>query len=134
MSLITYLGRSPAVVGPGDKETRRQGDKENPLSEAEPGSRSPCLPVSLSPCLPCRQMELSCPILSDAVVEEIRRHEVLGYKMLSAVFPLKGGAEALRENLHRLRSEAERAVYDGYNVLCLSHKEAFSDDLVPVPS
>src|SRR5207253_2329144 len=84
--------------------------------------------------LPCRQMELSLPVLSDAVVEEIRRHEVLGMQTLSAVFPLRGGAEALRESLHRLRSEAERAVHDGYNILCLSDKEAFADGLVPVPS
>src|SRR5213079_3758801 len=33
-----------------------------------------------------------------------------------------------------LRSEAERAVHDGYNVLCLSDKEAFTDGLVPIPS
>ena len=40
---------------------------------------------------------------------ELRRHEVLGMQTLSATFPLRGGVEALRENLHRLRSEAERA-------------------------
>src|SRR5262249_12789523 len=33
-----------------------------------------------------------------------------------------------------LRSEAERAVHDGYNVICLSDKEAFRDDLAPIPS
>jgi hypothetical protein len=59
------------------------------------------------------QMELSLPVLSDAVVEEIRRHEVLGMHTLSAVFPLRGGAEALHESLHRLRSEAKRAVHGG---------------------
>jgi glutamate synthase domain-containing protein 2/glutamate synthase domain-containing protein 3 len=84
--------------------------------------------------LPCRQMELSGPVLSDSAVEEIRKHEVLGFRVLSAVFPIRGGASALRENLHRLRSEAERAVHDGYNVLCLSDREAFHDGLVPIPS
>jgi glutamate synthase domain-containing protein 2/glutamate synthase domain-containing protein 3 len=79
-------------------------------------------------------MELSGPIVSDAILEEIRRQEVLGLKVISAVFPLRGGDEALRAALHRLRSEAERAVHDGYNVLCLSDKEAFSDGLVPIPS
>src|SRR6516162_9854004 len=53
---------------------------------------------------------------------------------LSATFPLRGGTEALRESLHRLRSEAERAVHDGYNIVCLSDKEAFADGLVPIPS
>src|SRR5439155_3268792 len=84
--------------------------------------------------LPCRQMELSSPVVSDATMEEIRRHEVLGMQTISATFPLKGGKEALRESLHRLRSEAERAVHDGYNVLCLSDKESFSDGLAPIPS
>src|SRR5262249_40816045 len=84
--------------------------------------------------LPCRQMELSGPVLSDAVVDEIRRNEVLGLKTLSAVFPLRGGKEALREALHRLRSEAGRAVHDGYNGLCLSDKEGFTDALAPIPS
>ena len=45
---------------------------------------------------------------AERVWQEIRRQEVLGFKMLSAVFPLGGGVEALRESLHRLRSEAER--------------------------
>jgi glutamate synthase domain-containing protein 2/glutamate synthase domain-containing protein 1/glutamate synthase domain-containing protein 3 len=108
MSLTTYLGRSPLV---------------GPKADGQPTVG-----------LPCRQMELSSPIVSDAVVEEIRRNEVLGFKTLSAVFPLKGGPDALRESLHRLRSEAERAVHDGYNVLCLSDKESFGDGLAPIPS
>ncbi|MBY0228485.1 MAG: hypothetical protein K2W96_04310, partial [Gemmataceae bacterium] len=95
--------------------------------------RSPLVPANGSQ-LPCRQMELSGPVLSDAIIEEIRRHEVLGFKTLSAVFPLKGGKDALREALHRLRSEAERAVHDGYNVLCVTDREAFTDGLAPIPS
>src|SRR5205085_6835767 len=84
--------------------------------------------------LPIRQMELPSPVLSDAVLEEVRRNEVLGVPFLSAVFPLRGGIDALRESLHRLRSDAERAVHAGFNVLCVSHKEAFRDGLVPIPS
>src|SRR5262249_38170636 len=114
MSVVTYLGRSPAVRSQEPGVTNQEN--------------------SLSPGLPCRQMELSSPVLSDAVVDEIRRHEVLGLKTISAVFPLKGGVEALRESLHRLRSEAERAVHDGYVVLCLSDREAFADGLAPIPS
>jgi glutamate synthase (ferredoxin) len=116
MTLTTYLGRSPLIAD--WKKTQGDNPSDHPQSEQ----------------LPCRQMELSVPVLSDAVVEEIARHEVLGFKTLSAVFPLKGGADSLRESLHALRHAAERAVHDGYNVLCLSDKEAFIDGLAPVPS
>jgi len=112
MSLTTYLGRSPLVYEQLQARGENRGQSD----------------------LPCRQMELSGPVLSDSALEEIRKHEVLGFRVLSAVLPLRGGTMALRENLHRLRSEAERAVHDGYNVLCLSDREAFQDGLVPIPS
>ena len=41
--------------------------------------------------LPVRQMELPSPVISDAVLEEIRRTEVLGFTLLSAVYPAPGG-------------------------------------------
>src|SRR5262249_19987570 len=134
MSVVTYLGRSPAV---DQRQTaiRHRPDGEQP---GEEGTTSEFWPAAerAKPAaeLPCRQMELSSPVLSDAVVDEIRRHEVLGLKTISAVFPLKGGVDALRESLHRLRSEAERAVHDGYNVICLSDKDAFGEGLAPIPS
>jgi glutamate synthase domain-containing protein 2/glutamate synthase domain-containing protein 1/glutamate synthase domain-containing protein 3 len=126
MSLATYLGRSPMVKSAGllASDVPDQG---------APDAASPPREPAASP-LPVRQMELSSPIVSDAVVEEIKRNELLGFKTLSAVFPLKGGADALRESLHRLRSEAERAVHDGYNILCLSDKESFANGLAPIPS
>src|SRR5262249_55294461 len=101
MTLTTYLGRSPEVA-----RKPPLGGEAQPTGAPQVGDVHP-------PSLPTRQMELSSPALTDAVVDEIRRHEVLGFKTLSAVFPLRGGAEALRESLHRLRSEAERAVHDG---------------------
>jgi glutamate synthase domain-containing protein 2/glutamate synthase domain-containing protein 3 len=121
MSLTTYLGRSP-IVRKGQNAGRAASDS---LSASQ---------SSLDADLPCRQMELSGPVLSDAVLDEVRRNELLGLKTFSSVFPLRGGVEALRESVHRLRSEAERAVHDGYNVLCLSDKEAFADGLAPIPS
>src|SRR5262249_26568238 len=134
MSLTTYLGRSPVVGGwaagwLGGSTVEEESAAADPGND--PTNQPPSHPTTQ---LPCRQMELSSPVLNDAAVEEIRRHEVLGFKALSAVFPLRGGKEALREALHRLRSEAERAAHDGYNVLCLSDKEAFTDHLAPVPS
>ena len=104
MSLTTYLGRSPVHF--------RENSGE----------------------IPCRQMELSSPVLSDSSVDEILRHEVLGFRTIPMVYSLEGGAEALRESLNRLRAEAELAVKDGFNVLCLSDKESFINGTVPIPS
>jgi glutamate synthase domain-containing protein 2/glutamate synthase domain-containing protein 1/glutamate synthase domain-containing protein 3 len=123
MTLTTYLGRSPLVRGQRSEVSDQKSEGEADASESPPAAG-----------LPVRQMELSSPILSGSVVDEIRRHEVLGFKTFSAAFPLQGGVEALRAGLHRLRSEAERAVHDGYNVLCFSDKEAFGDGLAPIPS
>ena len=129
-TLFKYLQQTFAEVTNPPIDPYREGSAmslvtylgQSPLSARRDGS------------VPCRQFELSLPVLSDAVMEEVKRLEVLGPKTLSAVFPLKGGARALEEAIHRLRSEAERAVHDGYRVLILSDKEGFTDGLVPIPS
>jgi glutamate synthase (ferredoxin) len=105
MSLATYLGRGPLAVGAKDDEE-----------------------------LPVRQMELPSPVISDAIVEEIRQNEVLGFKSLDATFPLSGGADAMKASLVALQSAAEKAVHDGYHVLCVSDKEACKRGLFPIPS
>jgi len=79
-------------------------------------------------------MELSMPVVSDAVIEEMRRTEVLGFITLNATFPLKGGADALREAIHRLRSEAEQAIHAGYHIIAISDKDSFRDGMAPIPS
>ena len=106
MSLTTYLGRSPASM-PGTT-----GDED----------------------LPVRQMELPSPVVSDAIIEEIRQNEVLGFKLLDGTFPLSGGAEAMRSSLIALQSAAEKAAHDGYRVLCISDKEACRRGIDPIPS
>ncbi|MCS7271290.1 MAG: glutamate synthase-related protein, partial [Gemmataceae bacterium] len=106
MSLTTYLGRGPRLAGQCPN-----GDE-----------------------LPVRQMELSSPVISDAIIEEIRQNEVLGFKLLDATFPLSGGAEALRASLIALQSSAEKAIHDGYHVLCISDKEACKRGIYPIPS
>jgi len=108
MSLTTYLGR-------GEGQTR---------GRAAAGADD----------LPVRQMELPSPVISDAVVEEIRQNELLGFKLLDATFPLSGGAEAMRSSLVALQSAAEKAVHDGYHVLCVSDKEACKRGIDPIPS
>ncbi len=104
MSLVTYLGKPTGFAGPVDDGQ-----------------------------LPIRQMEISSPVLSDTVIEEIRRNEVLAYTLLDATFPLEGGTEAMRSNLIRLQSEAEKAVHAGYRVICISDKEACNRGIVPIP-
>lgn len=107
MSLATYLGRGPLAV---------------PVSEGTGDA------------LPVRQMELPSPVISDAIVEEIRQNEVLGFKLLDATFPIQGGADALRASLVAVQSAAEKAVHDGYHVLCVSDKEACKRGIFPIPS
>ncbi|OWK46833.1 glutamate synthase-related protein [Fimbriiglobus ruber] len=104
MSLMTYLGRAAT-------------EKENEVDS-----------------LPIKQMELSSPVISDAVIEEIRQNELLGYKVLDATFRLGGGAEALRTALEALRAAAEKAVHAGFHVLCISDKEACRRGIDPIPS
>lgn len=113
MSLTTYIGRPGGFRGQ-ESGVRGQGAEISGL--------------------PVRQMELASPVISDAIVEEIRRNEVLGYQLIDTTFPLSGGEEALREALHRIRSEAERAVHAGFAVLCLSDKEACNRGIDPIPS
>src|SRR5204863_205990 len=62
MSLTTYLGR--VTRASGDRQVAGGGDQ-----------------------LPVRQMELPSPVVSDAIIEEIRQNEVLGLKLLDAPFP-----------------------------------------------
>jgi glutamate synthase domain-containing protein 1 len=107
MSLATYLGRGTT------NGARTENGEED---------------------LPIRQMELPSPVISDAIVEEIRQNEVLGFKLLDATFPLSGGADAMKASLVALQSAAEKAVHDGYHVLCVSDKEACKRGIFPIPS
>ncbi|HVL13303.1 MAG TPA: glutamate synthase-related protein [Gemmata sp.] len=107
MSLTTYLGRARTARG-----------------SHEPGSAE----------LPVKQMELPSPVVSDAIIEEIRQNEILGFKLLDATFPLSGGADAMRAGLVALQSAAEKSVHEGYHVLCISDKEACKRGIYPIPS
>ena len=104
MSLTTYLGRGPLRAVKGEDE------------------------------LPVKQMELSSPVVSDTVVEEVRANEILGFKLLDATYHVDGGAESLANALAGLKRDAEKAVRAGYCVLCVSDKEADRRGVVPIPS
>jgi glutamate synthase domain-containing protein 2/glutamate synthase domain-containing protein 1/glutamate synthase domain-containing protein 3 len=112
MSLTTYLGRPPSPVASSPTGTVASHQAE----------------------LPVRQMELPSPVVSDAIIEEIRQNELLGFKLLDGTFPLSGGADALRASLVALQSAAEKAIHDGYHVLCISDKEACKRGIFPIPS
>ncbi len=124
MSLVTYLGRAA-------RRMKEEGGRRNE-DEFIPDSDSSFIPHPSS--LPVKQMELPSPVVSDAIIEEIRQNEVLGFKLLDATFPLSGGAQAMRSSLVALQSAAERAVHDGYHVLCISDKEACKRGIDPIPS
>lgn len=109
MSLATYLGRSALTAG---RPLPLQGDDE----------------------MPVKQVELSSPVISDAVIEEMRSNEQLGFKLLDATFVLDGGTEALKTSLHALQAAAERAVHEGYHILCISDKDACKIGVDPIPS
>jgi glutamate synthase (ferredoxin) len=119
MSLTTYLGRSPLTGIGMNADGPANGD-----NEPQPDDST----------LPIRQMELPSPVISDAIVEEIRQNEVLGFKLLDATFPLSGGAEALHASLIALQSAAEKAIHEGYHVLCISDKEACKRGIFPIAS
>ncbi len=110
MSLTTYLGRGPLAAA----RQAKSGDAANAL--------------------PVKQMELPSPVVSDAIIEEIRQNELLGFKVLDGTFPLSGGPDALRAALIALQSAAEKAVHEGYHVLCISDKEACKRGIFPIPS
>jgi glutamate synthase (ferredoxin) len=84
--------------------------------------------------LPVKQLELSSPVISDAVLDEIRAHEIIGMQSLDATFLLDGGPESLKSSLEALKSAAEKAVHEGYHVLCLSDRGACRRGVAPVPS
>ncbi len=123
MSLATYLGRVSFRGRKGQTPEAGTGAAGSGLDA--PGSEGG---------LPIRQMELPSPVISDAIIEEIRQNELLGFKSLDATFPLSGGAEAMRSSLVGLQSAAEKAIHDGYHVLCLSDREACKRGIDPIPS
>lgn len=83
---------------------------------------------------PVKQVELSSPVVSDAVMEEIRVSPELGFQLLNATFLLEGGSEALRKSLFELQQSAEAAVRSGKNVLCISDRDACKIGVDPIPS
>ncbi|MGL6074374.1 MAG: glutamate synthase-related protein [Fimbriiglobus sp.] len=106
MSLTTYLGRSPLRA-----DVMGSGDK-----------------------LPVKQVELSSPVVSDAVIDEIRNNELIGMQNVDATFLIEGGVESFRAALEALKSSAEKAIHEGYNVLMVTDRQAEKRGVAPIPS
>ena len=130
-TLFKYLQQTFAEVTNPPIDPYREGGAMSLTSYL---GRSPVHCSSSAGSVPCRQLELSSPVLSDGVVDEIRRNEVLGFRTLDAVYPLSEGVEGLKASLAKLRTEAALAVREGFNVICLSDRDAFNGDLAPIPS
>ncbi len=111
MSLTTYLG--PIAAG---RAVGQHGDGRLPL--------------------PIRQMELSSPVVSDAVIEEIRRHEVLGLQAaVDATFPLRRRRGGAARQPASAAKRSGKAVHDGYK-RHLPHRQGSLQPmaLAPIPS
>ena len=82
----------------------------------------------------CRLIKLETPILDKRGFDSLSHVDRQGFKAVSvrAVYDRDGGPHALEHALTRLRSEAERAVRDGANILVVSDRAAAGE--VPVPS
>ena len=81
----------------------------------------------------CRQIALDSPVLSDARLAAIARNRLEGFgcSRLDALFPAREGG--LREGVHRLQHEAERAVRDGAAILVLSDRGT-DERCAPIPA
>jgi glutamate synthase domain-containing protein 2/glutamate synthase domain-containing protein 1/glutamate synthase domain-containing protein 3 len=135
-TLFKYLQQTFAEVTNPPIDPYREGGAMSLATYLGHGARANgrCKPAGEDDALPVRQMELPSPVISDAIVEEIRLNEVLAFQLLDATFPLSGGADALKSSLVALQSAAEKAVHAGNHVLCVSDKEACKRGIFPIPS
>ncbi|MBX3287391.1 MAG: hypothetical protein KF703_18735 [Actinobacteria bacterium] len=85
----------------------------------------------------CRQIQLPFPILdNDQLAKLIHVEEsVADFKavVISGLYPVAGGGEALRAALEDVRRQASEAIADGANVVVLSDRDS-SRELAPIPS
>ncbi|MEZ5785345.1 MAG: glutamate synthase large subunit [Xanthobacteraceae bacterium] len=85
-----------------------------------------------------KRLEVRQPILTNEDLEKIRAISDVGdahflSATLSAVWPAEQGADGMRAAIAELCTEAERAVFDGINIIILSDRDA-SAERIPIPS
>ncbi|GIU83410.1 MAG: glutamate synthase [Acidimicrobiales bacterium] len=86
----------------------------------------------------CRQIVLPHPVIDNeelAKLEHIDEEGAPGFRarVISCLFPVNGGGEALREALDRIRREASEAISEGCNILILSDRGSTAE-LAPIPA
>jgi glutamate synthase (NADPH/NADH) large chain len=87
----------------------------------------------------CRQIVLPQPVIDNdelAKLAYLNEHgETPGFRSfaIDGLFPVAGGADALREAIEEVRRKVSEAIEDGANVIILSDRNS-SAELAPIPS
>ena len=83
----------------------------------------------------CRQLFLTSPILTNAQLAHIKKlnQRDLKTKVISTLFDVTEGPDAVEPALGRISAEAEKAVDEGYTLIVLSDR-GVSETMAPLPS
>ncbi len=87
----------------------------------------------------CHQIELPYPILdNDELAKLIHINDdgdrpEFAARVISGLFAVAGGGDALLDALHRVRAEASAAIAEGARIIVLSDRDS-DPDLAPIPS
>ncbi|MCK2220916.1 glutamate synthase large subunit [Actinomadura sp. ATCC 31491] len=87
----------------------------------------------------CRQLVLPYPVIDNDELAKIihinDEHDLPGFQphVISGLFEVAGGGEALLRRLAEIRAEASQAIADGARILVLTDRGS-SDTLAPIPS
>ncbi|MFG2072794.1 glutamate synthase large subunit [Nonomuraea maritima] len=87
----------------------------------------------------CRQLVLPYPVLDNEELAKIihinDEHDLPGFHpyVISGLYEVAGGGEALLHRLEEIRAEASRAIADGARVIVLSDRGS-SETLAPIPA
>ncbi|SDL11777.1 glutamate synthase (NADPH/NADH) large chain [Nonomuraea maritima] len=87
----------------------------------------------------CRQLVLPYPVLDNEELAKIihinDEHDLPGFHpyVISGLYEVAGGGEALLHRLEEIRAEASRAIADGARVIVLSDRGS-SESLAPIPA
>ncbi|MFB4275024.1 glutamate synthase large subunit [Nonomuraea sp. MTCD27] len=87
----------------------------------------------------CRQLVLPYPVIDNDELAKIihinDEHDLPGFHpyVISGLYEVAGGGEALLRRLQEIRTEASQAIADGARIIVLSDRGS-SDTLAPIPS
>ncbi|MFI7446864.1 glutamate synthase large subunit [Nonomuraea sp. NPDC049714] len=87
----------------------------------------------------CRQLVLPYPVIDNDELAKIihinDEHDLPGFHphVISGLYPVAGGGQALLTRLQEIRAEASRAIADGARIIVLSDRGS-SETLAPIPA